>query len=61
MAEVSAEEVFCKVKPEVSVVPKIQLVKQPDPIYTEDDSDNDSDFEPIYKINKDEHSDLKSL
>ena len=39
----------------------MQPEKKSEPIYTEDDSDNDSDFEPVYKINQDNHADLKNL
>ena len=66
LSDVSAEQVFCKTK---SLEKKLS---QPSPVlpkteanvesfYDEQDSDNDSDFEPIYKITQDSHSDLKTL
>lgn len=52
IADVTAEKVFLKKENTVQIVPGIAVEPEnkPEPIYAEDDSDNDSDFEPVYKI-----------
>jgi hypothetical protein len=56
---VTAEQIFCRVKPDTPIeIDKPDQTYKIDPIYNEDDSDNDSDFEPIYKQTKDDFSDL---
>lgn len=62
LSDITAEKVFLKNKETPKIIPiVVQSEKQPEPIYAEDDSDNDSDFEPVYKINQDNHADLKHL
>ena len=62
LPDVTAEKVFLKSKEAPKIVPIVEQPEaKPEPIYAEDDSDNDSDFEPIYKINQDNHVDLKNL
>ena len=64
IADVTAEKVFLKKEDTIQIVPEIVVEppeKKPEPIYAEDDSDNDSDFEPVYKIGQDNHADLKNL
>jgi len=64
MSDVTAENVFLKSKETTKPITEVviaQTEKKIDPIYAEEDSDNDSDFEEVYKITPDTHSDLKNL